>query len=944
LQFSISFDTANSPDLGSLTGAEQQAVLDAANAAAAIWSRYLAPANVTLDLQIKVDDSLLSGGVLAQGSPGDFVATGATFGGQQVYDAGSAVKLRTGQDSNGAQADLSIDLTVASIRSMFFKTDEYAPVPPGDTDALSVFLREISHGLGMFSLVGQPGAPGVSVYDTFVENDVSGPRFTGYNAILQYGWASPGVLLDSTNVANLAESNSDPDPMSPLANPGADLMSAVVDPDTNIHISALDLGILQDLGVPVNVPTQGDDIVYALDGQYTYLWDGDDTGYALANGSDIGGGDGNDRLIGNIGNDTLNGEAGDDYFEGGGGNNQINGGTGFDIAHYTGLASDYHITQYGGGSADIQDLRPGLRDGSDHLTNIEELQWGDGSFLLLDNVPVVTTQAVGAHPNQTFALSSLFSVSDPDGDAITAYRIYSGAPQGGPSSGAFTVGGVLQQRGTVIDITPAQIPFVTYATTAQSDIVTIQVFDGTLWSNWSQFTVSVHAANQAPVVTTGDRNLAAGQSVTLASLINVSDADSDVMTRYQLYDATGNASSGHFVINGVIQSSNMTLDISAAQAALTTFVAGSVGDHIEIRAYDGLAWSAADTAVWAPFTVSPPVNHAPVVATTNIRASAGQSITLADLITVSDTDGDAMTRYQLYDATGNASSGHFVVNGVAQPSNIVIDLTATQAAQTSFVAGAVNDDIQIRVYDGQAWSAADTANWAPFALGPTTNNAPVVTTTNIRASAGQSITLASLITVSDADGDAMTRYQLYDATGNVSSGHFMLNGVAQPSNIVIDLTAAQAAQTSFVAGAIDDNIQIRAYDGQAWSTADSANWAPFTLGPGVNNAPLVTTSDRTVTAGQSISLASLITVNDTDGDAMTRYQLYDATGNPASGHFLVNGVAQPSNIVIDLTAAQAAQTSFLAGTIDDDIQIRAFDGHVWSAGDSANWSPFHIFG
>ena len=83
MQFSVSFDTAHSPNLGDLSAGEQQMILDVANVAATIWSWYLTPANVTLDLQIRVDNSLFSGSVLAQGGP-DFVRTGATFGGQAV--------------------------------------------------------------------------------------------------------------------------------------------------------------------------------------------------------------------------------------------------------------------------------------------------------------------------------------------------------------------------------------------------------------------------------------------------------------------------------------------------------------------------------------------------------------------------------------------------------------------------------------------------------------------------------------------------------------------------------------------------------------------------------------------------------------------------------------------------------------------------------------------
>ena len=46
--------------------------------------------------------------------------------------------------------------------------------------------------------------------------------------------------------------------------------------------------------------------------------------------------------------------------------------------------------------------------------------------------------------------------------------------------------------------------------------------------------------------------------------------------------------------------------------------------------------------------------------------------------------------------------------------------------------------------------------------------------------------------------------------------------------------------------------------------------------------------------------------------------------------------------LIDISAAQAALTSFVTGTVNDALQIRAFDGIAWSAADNASWSPFHI--
>src|SRR5205085_3501588 len=98
----------------------------------------------------------------------------------------------------------------------------------------------------------------------------------------------------------------------------------------------------------------------------------------------------------------------------------------------------------------------------------------------------------------------------------------------------------------------------------------------------------------------------------------------------------------------------------------TSFVAGSIGDNLEVRAFDGIAWSAADNAAWSPFSVSVP-DAAPVVSTSNVSKAHFQSYALSSLFTVADADGDSMTRYQLWDSTRDTNSGHIEINGLAQP-------------------------------------------------------------------------------------------------------------------------------------------------------------------------------------------------------------------------------------------------------------------------------------
>ena len=874
--------------------------------------------------------------------------------------------------------------------------------------------------------------------------------------------------------------------MSPDMNNGVDL-----------GISALDLGIMQDIGVPLRLPTSGDDVLHAVAGVDLHLGAGNDYGYAIAKGSTIYGEDGNDYLVGDAGADSLYGGNGDDYLIGGGGNDMLDGGTGNDIAGYSGLSSSYQIIRLSATSFQIKDLRSGSPDGTDTLNNIEQLQWGDGSTtnLSVDRPPVVTTANLFAYPGQMIPLSSLFSASDPDGDAIQSYQLWDSTRDS--ASGWFVVNGVAQPAGTIINVSASQLAGAYFLVGTVGDGLQIRASDGALWSAadtdpWAPFTITV---DRQPVVTTANITETVNTVVPLSSLFTVSDADGDSITRYELWDSTRDPNSGHFVVGGVAEPAGTIIDITAAQLAQTSFAVGTVSDSLQIRAFDGKLWSAADNASWSPFAVMATTTP-PVVTASDVTLPADQMVALSSLFSVStpsglpivgykifetnkpgttpdsnnfsvpeggeassgyllidgavqptiyspvyipagqlsqdtfltgtgfgdyllisafdgvswsnqaaftvsisgtpnhrpewtlgthtsptgnflgslgtfsaqrnqtlqpwqfsfayDADGDPITLYEVEDTTTDPNSGHFVVNGVAQPAGTVLDLTAAQWAQTTFVTGTVGDTLQMRVSDGKDWSASPALvpatqiyQFIPGDVAPgqlvisVPDTAPVVTTANVTASHRQTIALSSLFSVSDADGDAMTKYQLLDTTSDTNSGHFVVAGVTQAAGSVIEITAAQLAQTSFVTGTVGDSLQIRAFDGTDWSAADTASWAPFMVAV-TNQAPMVTTANVLATRSQTLALSSLFSVTDADGDTMTKYQLWDGTRDPNSGHFVVNGVDQPAGTIITINAADLANTSFVTGKAGDILQIRAFDGFAWSAGDNAAWTPFAV--
>ena len=87
---------------------------------------------------------------------------------------------------------------------------------------------------------------------------------------------------------------------------------------------------------------------------------------------------GSDNLTGSIGHDTISGGDGNDFLTGGKGNDSIDGGDGTnDQANFTGLQSEYNVTDNGDGTFTVVDTVAG-RDGVDTLTNVEFLWFNTG--------------------------------------------------------------------------------------------------------------------------------------------------------------------------------------------------------------------------------------------------------------------------------------------------------------------------------------------------------------------------------------------------------------------------------------------------------------------------------------------------------------------------------------------------------------------------------------
>jgi Ca2+-binding RTX toxin-like protein len=545
----------------------------------------------------------------------------------------------------------------------------------------------------------------------------------------------------------------------------------------------------------------------------------------------------------------------------------------------------------------------------------------------VNDAPVASASSATVLNGASVAAASLFSVTDEDGTAPERYEFFDSTA----GNGYWSVNGVEQGVNAAIPVLAADLANVSFVASSAigSDSVWVRAHDGQAWSAWKNWTMSSwpHATNEAPVVSAANAELLLNDSAAAASLFSVTDADGDAIVQYELWDDV--AGGGYFSVAGVAQSNN-PIPVSATQLADVSYVAGAEPgtERVWVRASDGMGWSA-----WKAWNITSALhipNAAPEVSASTQTVLLGQAIDASGLFGVTDADGDPAVRYELFDST--AGNGHWTVNGVEQGVNVAISVSAAELASTQFVGSSTtaSDTVWVRASDGQSWGS--WKSWTMNSWPHATNEAPVASAANATIVVNEAVAASSLFSVSDADGDAMVRYELWDDVAG--GGYWRVNGVQQGAAQAIAVLAAELGSAEYVGAAAGstEQVWVRAHDGMAWSAWKSWNMTTALHIP--NAVPVVSAGSSTLLLGQTVDAGTLFSTADADGDPILRYELYDSTAG--NGHWTVNGVEQGVNVAIPVTDLASAQ--FAAGSAigSDSVWARAFDGMEWSSW--KNWT------
>jgi hypothetical protein len=585
-------------------------------------------------------------------------------------------------------------------------------------------------------------------------------------------------------------------------------------------------------------------------------------------------------------------------------------------------------------------VRGGSENGTDAITvrASDGFSWsGAASFDFVtrgpNRAPVVIAPATQGLPvGNTVAASTLFSVSDADGDAVTQYQFY----DGGSGGGQFRVNGVGQGALQNITVNAADIGSTVYAAggTPGSETLWVRVNDGTVWSEWKSWTEQTQrVGNVLPVLSApGTRNAEANQWIKLSDIVSLTDADGDAMNRFEVTDGNAASGSGRLWYAGSYLTPNSTVTVNTSDLSQIWVQGGSATgtDTMSVRAHDGFGFG--NTVSFDLVTRGP--NRTPVVtAPASQGLGVGTTVQASTLFSVTDADNDTMVQYQFYD--GGAGGGQFRVNGTGQASGVSITVDAANLANTVYAAGSSqgSETLWVRVNDGIAWS--EWKSWTEQSQRTTNAGAPQIGGQATRNSEVQQWhQLSSFLNVTDADGDRPVSFRIVDNDGGAGSGELYANGrtLSQSEGAAGITVMASDLSGVWVRGGTNtghNTFSVTADDGLANGVGNTFTFDLHTRAP--NRAPVVTApATQGLGVGTTVQASTLFSVTDADNDTITQYQFYD--GGAGGGQFRVNGVGQASGVSITVDAANLANTVYAAGGTQgtETLWVRVNDGIAWS--------------
>ncbi len=688
-------------------------------------------------------------------------------------------------------------------------------------------------------------------------------------------------------------------------------------------------------------------------------------------GDDTLSGSGADNLLdGGAGNDSLSGGAGDDTFIGGAGDDTVDGGAGEDTLQLDGEQSDYAIVRNPDGSFTIVDTREWSPDGTDTVSNVENLEFSDGTVdiddadyaannaaptdILVDGTDVDENSASGTVVGQASAVddgddrSHVYSLTNDAGGAFTI----------DPDTGVITVA-----DGTLLD-----------AEAHSSLDITVQVTDSGGKSYEEVVSIAINDVNEAgvsaiddidPAAARLDENVAIGTPVGITA--QATDADATDTVTYSLSDD----GDGLFAIDPDTGVVTVAGDLSYEDGATRTIevTATSSDGSTSVQSYDIEIGDVAENLVLGDgddsFTDT-------AVTELSIDAGGGDDTVIGsagDDVISGGTGSDSLSGGEgsdsLYGGDGkdalDGGAGNDVLDGGAGN-----DTLTGGAGDDTIDGGAGNDDVIFSgnwsdytiTYDAddETYTVADNRPGSPDGTDTVTgvetfhfadqtitvsdpsdilNDGPTGATLSadtIDENSAEGTTVGTVTAVDPDSGDSHT-YALVDDAGGAFAIDENSGEITVADSTLIDYENASSmditVRVTDAAGATHDEVL----------TINLNDIDEFDVTTPVDTDTAVNVVDEGAATGASVGIVA--SAQDADGtNNSVTYSLVDADGNPVSGGAFAIDENSGEITVADGTQldheSAASETVFVKATSSDgSTSVQNFTIDVADVNDNA---------
>ncbi len=481
-------------------------------------------------------------------------------------------------------------------------------------------------------------------------------------------------------------------------------------------------------------------------------------------GQDLVGSSISDALVGANGDDTLSGAAGDDFLTGGSGDDVLDGGSGSDTAVYGGNVADYVISNSNGAITITDANAADGDDGTDSLTNVETLSFGDGD-ISVEDLPDASDGTVSLPSGAT--ASGQLSATDAQDDAASLALSYSLSAQAA--------------HGTVTVNADGSYSYQADAGYVGSDAFQYQVTDSDGHTDVAEVSVEVRQASDSLVVapefqvnsfTSGNQSSASLATFSDDGFVTVWQSGSQI--KGQRYDAAGEAVGGEFQINTYTAGLQRLPSVTVLSDDGFVVVWDSP-NHEASGNYEGIfgqRFDAGGTKLGGEFQVNSYGHHSQFRPVTASLSDGGFVVVWNSHAQ----DGDDSGVYgQRYDAAGNMVGGEFHISTATQGHQYMHSVAGL--AGGGFVAtweGAGQDGSPYSIY-GQRYDAAGGKAGGEFQVNSSTSGYQQRPSIASLADGGFVATWRSGSSW-EGDGSAHGIYgQRYDAAGATVGSEFLIN-------------------------------------------------------------------------------------------------------------------------------------------------------------------------